>query len=558
DKTRLEDTFAALIRRHESLRTFFRVIHHEPYQVVRDTVEFKIEEHTVESEEIPVDSNPVIRPFDLSTAPLMRVGLIAVNPNKYLLVVDMHHIISDGASIDVLITDFKALYNEEEPPAPGIQYKDFCQWQNNHGKTEAIKRQESYWLELFSRDIPVLDIPMDYPRPLIQRLKGRSQSFDIIQNDYHGLKLLAQREGVTLFMVLISLFTILLSKLSGQEDIVVGIPIAGRRHADLESIIGMFVNTLALMNSPIADTPFNLYLKEVKDRTIQAFENQDYLFEDLVRAMAGEVERDTSRNPLFDVMFSMQNFSVPNLELPGLTFSSCRYENRISRFDLTLTVNEGEEQLYCEFEYSTDLFEPESILRFTGYFKTLLIEAVNNDSAKLKDLDILPEEEKSKILFDFNHTRALYPGDKSIHRVCEDQGPRTPDGIALTGNGAASGTGHADSVSTRSDRLSLTYKQLNQRADALASLLNKKGIGSGSIIGIIPNRSVEILIGLLGILKAGCAYLPIDPQTPQERIDFMLRDSQASLLFSCQSVKTLIPTEGEHGLETVYLDSMES
>ncbi|MCP5050062.1 MAG: hypothetical protein GY940_23050, partial [bacterium] len=363
-----------------------------------------------------------VRPFDLSHAPLLRVKLMETDEGIHILLVDMHHIISDGVSMGVLRTDFIALYEERILPPIRVQYKDFSQWQNSRSETGTIKNQESYWRDEFAGEIPVLQLPLDYPRPPVQRFEGGGFNFPLSAGDNRGLRAVALETGSTLFMVLLSLTIVLLAKLSGQEDIIIGTPVAGRRHADLEKIIGMFVNTLALRNYPGGRKTIKEFLQEVKERTLNAFENQEYQFEDLVEQLA--VARDAGRNPLFDVMFILNEINTgpaageaaaaveerePRPESPV-----DNYEDRVAKFDLTISAMETGEELLIGFQYCTKLFKRETIQRFMGYFKRLVSSLVQAPGMKLSDIEIIAPEEKEQLLVNFNDTLRDYPGNKRI------------------------------------------------------------------------------------------------------------------------------------------------
>ncbi|HLP44691.1 MAG TPA: amino acid adenylation domain-containing protein, partial [Candidatus Kapabacteria bacterium] len=350
DKNRFEQTFTLLIDRHESLRTSFQIINDEPVQRIHDTVEFEIEK--LEGRGDPLWS-PFIRPFALSKAPLLRVGLQKIKKDKHILMVDMHHIISDGISMNILVKDFMALYQEENLDKLQLQYKDFSVWQTGEKQKESIKRQEAFWLNEFAGEIPVLELPVDYPRPAIQNFEGNRIQFEIDKESTVVLKDLTLKTGATLYMLLLALYTIFLSKLTNQEDIVTGSPIAGRKHPDLKKIIGMFVNTLALRNYPAGEKKFPDFLEEIKEKTLKAFEFQDYQYDDLVEKVV--LTRDTSRNPLFDTMLVLQNIEIAEVNIPGLKLSPYPYENKTAKFDLTLTAFEGEEKLLFNFEYCTKL-----------------------------------------------------------------------------------------------------------------------------------------------------------------------------------------------------------
>jgi amino acid adenylation domain-containing protein len=570
---RMECTFKELIARHESLRTFFEMIRDDPVQRIHVGVEFEIEyysptedkekteERKQKTKEIlqdkklltaPLSSRRAtpsqlptdfVQPFDLSQAPLFRVGLIKEEDMKHILMVDMHHIISDGTSIGVLIREFMILYEREVLPPVKIQYKDFSEWQNSEREREAIKQQERYWLKDFAGEMPVLNLPLDYARPVIQDFAGNTVTFQIGQEQTQKLKVLAVKEDASLYMVLLTLYSILLSKLSGQENIIVGCPVAGRMHGDLENIIGMFVNTLALKNYPTGEKRVIEFLKEIREKTLAAFENQDYQFEDLVEKVV--VNRDTSRNPLFDVVLVMQNLDITEIQIPGLKLSPFAYENKISKFDMTWTSTESEKGIFFAVNYCTKLFKMETMNRFTKYFKKIIVSILENPEVTIQDIEIITDDEKEQVLYRFNETRTAYPNDKTIHELFEEQAVRMPDGIAVIGGGwhpqlikgrkaerAEQRVGAWGAVPLPRERVSITYGELNQKSNQLATVLGEKGVGSDTIVGIMVERSVEMIIGILGILKAGGAYLPIDPAYPLDRINYMLKDSKARILLS--------------------------
>jgi amino acid adenylation domain-containing protein len=524
DLPKIEETFCRLIRRHESLRTSFHMVGDEPVQRIHDHVPFSLEYPDLTWGEGNEIANTIIRPFDLSGAPLLRVCAINPGKNQHFLVVDIHHIISDGVSHEILKKDFTALYRGQDLPPLPIHYKDFSQWQNIEMQKDFLKTQEAYWLKEFAGEVPILHLPMDYPRPAIQNFEGDEVDFELGSKTTVGLKELALSRGATLYMVLISALYVLLSKLSGQEDIVVGTPVAGRRHADLEQIMGMFINTLTLRNYPAGEKSFREFLREVKERTLAAFENQEYQFEDLVEKTA--VNRDAARNPLFDVMFVMQNMGETpaaaneNVNPAGVEQSGEYGEylstGRTAKFDLTLFAYEAADKLHFSCQYCTKLFKKETIERFNRSFRNIIssISGGAGISKKLGEIEIISPEEKERILYDFNDTKTDFPGDKTIHELFEEQAARTPDAAAVTGK-------------AQGDHVSITYKELNERANQLAHVLT-----TDTIVGMLIERSVEMIIGILGILKAGGGYLPIDPDYPQGRIDYMLKDSNAAVLLN--------------------------
>ncbi|HLP60943.1 MAG TPA: condensation domain-containing protein, partial [Candidatus Deferrimicrobium sp.] len=526
DWKKIAETFKKLIQRHEGLRTSFHMIDDTPVQVIHDRVEFGIGLlDSNRSHDSQGNIKQFIRPFDLSIAPLIRVGLINEEDKRRFLIIDMHHIISDGVSHQVLVKDFFSIYNEETIPPLRVQYKDFAEWQNGENEAENLIRQESYWLKEFAGEIPALELPTDFPRPEAQSFEGDIVDFAISAEETRALDAMALNGGATLFMVLVAVVNILFSKLSSQEDIVIGTPIAGRRHADLDKIIGMFVNTLSLRNNPTGDRTFRDFLGEVKEKTLAAFENQEYPFEELVDKLS--VKRDMGRNPLFDVMFALQNMNTgladrdkeagfethrpdpfDSLKEYGSIFQS-------SKFDLTLNVIEKGAVLFLSFEYCTKLFKKETVERFIIYFKKIVSTVVTNPLVRISEIGIITEEEKKRILHDFNETNVEYPRDKTIHLLFEEQVKRTPDYIALI-----------DSY------LQVSYRELDKKSGVLAHVLQSKGTGSDTIVGIMMERSVEMIAAILGILKSGGAYLPIDPDYPLERVNYMLRDSAAGILIN--------------------------
>ncbi|HLP48533.1 MAG TPA: amino acid adenylation domain-containing protein, partial [Candidatus Kapabacteria bacterium] len=537
DRKKLQDTFIRLLKRHDSFRTSFHLIDEKPIQKVNDEIKFAIEilghnnlegnksDHAYKPERINKHIVKFFnRPFDLSKSPLIRVGLLKLAEEKHIFLVDMHHIISDGISIMVLGQDFANLYAGKELPEIKLQYKDYAEWQNREKVEKKLIEQAKYWKKEFAGEIPVLELPTDYLRPAVQDFAGNKIPFGIDKNTAEGLKKLAVETDVTLYMILLSIYNVFLAKITNQDDIVVGTPIAGRRHADLERIIGVFVNTLALRNYPQGRKTFTGFLQEIKERTLNAFENQDYQYEELVEVVS--VSRDVSRNPLFDTMFVLQNIGSQEIKIPGLELSLYEHENKTSQFDLSLTSVEGEEKLFFIFQYSTKLFNKETIKRFIVYFKNIVDSVILNQDRKISDFEIITEEEKKRILFAFNDTETEYAKDKTIRQLFEKQAMQIPDHAAVLC--------HRQGVSwsnTPNNNM-ITYRQLNELSNRLARLLIKKGIIPNTIVGIMMGRSIEMIVGIWGILKSGGAYLPIDPDYPQERINYMLQDSAARILIS--------------------------
>ncbi len=529
DLEKIEGIFKTLIKRHESFRTSFHMIDDEPLQRVHDHGELKIEYYDfVDAKRMSENINVLllsiiknfVSPFDLSKAPLLRVGLIKTGDESDILMVDMHHIISDGISLNILEEEFMSLYRGEESNPLRIRYKDFSQWQNDEEKKEYFKQQEIYWLKEYNGEIPVLDLPTDYPRPANQSFEGEFVDFELFLEEAKALEALALSEGITLFMLILAVFTVMLSKLSGQEDIIVGTPVAGRNHADLSRIIGMFVNTLALRNYPEGEKSFREFLYVLKERTLEAFENKDYQFEDLVDAVL--LNRDATRNPLFDAKFTFETIDenstgIPTGESPyvgGKEESPDSYGLGTSKCDLSLYAFKTDERLFFSFNYCKRLFKKETIDRLIRYYKKIVSSIVENPDITLSEIDIISEEERNRILYEFNNTAFQYQKDKTIQRLFEEQVERGGDRVAIIGI------------------TSLTYRELNEKSNRLAFSLQKKGVRPDTIVGIMVERSVEMIMGIFGILKAGGAYLPIDMNCSQERMNFMLKDSRARILLT--------------------------
>jgi amino acid adenylation domain-containing protein/non-ribosomal peptide synthase protein (TIGR01720 family) len=504
-----------LIRRHESLRTAFILVNGEPVQQIHDEVDFSIEypqAGTGQYFDLPALISTFIRPFVLSRPPLFRLGLVPLKRAEHLLVMDMHHIIADGTSLNILVKDFMALYGGGALPLLKVQYKDYAEWCNSrkgkgHLKIEARQR---YWQQQLSGELPVLNLPTDYPRPPLQSLEGNTLRFEIGPVDTAALKTLTLQADSTLYMVLFSVYSIWLSKLCGQAEIVVGTPVACRRHADIEAVVGMFVNTLVLRSQPAADKTFTGFLSEVTGRTLTAFENQEYPFADLVEEVS--TDRDPSRNPLFDVMFVLQNLGLPPIEAAGLGLKPRDIDTGVAKFDLTLIAVEEAGRVRLALEYSGKLFKAETVLRFIACFKEVLSSVIQEPLKRIAEIAIIPEEEKYRVLHEFNRRVTDFPPGQTVHGLFAEQVERRPDKTAVVGTGQ------------------VTYRELNRRADRLAGVLADRGVQADTVAGVLLARSPELIIGLLAVLKAGGAYLPLDPAYPVHRLRFMLADSGAPVV----------------------------
>jgi amino acid adenylation domain-containing protein len=401
DRERIQKAFEKLIQRHESVRTSYGLNLGEPVQFIHDSVDFSIEYSEQADVAVEELTGAFIRPYDLSRAPLFRVGLVKLGKERYLLMIDMHHIITDGVSNGILLSDFMAFYRGGELPPLPLQYKDYAEWQGTEEVRRLIQKQEQFWIEQFEGEIPQVNLPTDFPRPSVQSFAGRTVSFDLDEEVTEALRALALKESSTLYMLLLAIFNVWIAKLSAQEEIVVGLTTAGRGHPDLEQIVGVFLNTLALREILDLELAFNEYLQRVSAKVIELFENQDYQFEDLVSKIVKK--RDPGRNALFDVTFGLWTqkgapAGLMEIEIPGLKISPFMVDNNVSKFDMFLFGVENEEELGFSLEYCADLFKPETIERFIGYYREIISAVIADPRQKLKDIEVLSPEEKQKIL----------------------------------------------------------------------------------------------------------------------------------------------------------------
>lgn len=398
-RDKFEKTIDSLIQRHETLRTRFDLNGSEPIQIIQDEVEFTVEYFTANESETLEIITRFVRPFNLRKAPLFRVGVITLSPQNYLFIFDIHHIISDGLSMLVLVEDFIKLYQGNVLPDLAIQYKDFAIWQNNFLESVQVKKQESYWLNVFKDKAPVLNLPLDYTRPPEQSHEGDNLYFEFDNLLTQKLDTLAKANGATLFMILLALYNVLLAKYSGQDDMVVGVPIAGRPLAVLDKIIGMFANTLAIRSYPKGEKTFQELFMEVKNSALQAYENQDYQFEVLFEKLA--IKKDPSRNPLFDTMFALQNQEMPRLETSDFTLEPYPFSPKVTPFDILLYAFEGE-KIRFNLLYSTRLFKTETIRNLIGYFKNIAVQVADAPDQPLANINILSHQEKEALLQQVN------------------------------------------------------------------------------------------------------------------------------------------------------------
>ncbi|MCG7410875.1 non-ribosomal peptide synthase/polyketide synthase, partial [Paenibacillus sp. ACRRX] len=524
DRDRFEAAFRKLIARHDILRTGFELVHGEPVQRIYGEVEFAIAYMEANDDQVQELSRQFVRTFELEQPPLLRLGLIELTTERHVLLFDMHHIISDGVSMGIVLQEFALLYRDEAVTPLKIQYKDYAVWQQATSQQDRMKEQETYWLEVFHGNLPILELPTDYARPTMQKYDGLTYPFRIDQQQSQALHEIAANTGTTLYMVLLAAYTILLHKYTGQEDIVVGTPIAGRTHVDVQPLIGMFVNTLAIRTNPESHKTFRSYLDEIKDMMLGAYEHQNYPFEQLVENL--ELTRDLSRNPLFDTMFALDNTDSKDYSLGELRMKPYPQEYKVSKFDLSLDVSTDEQGLDCSMEYATALFASDTVERMAKHFGHLIGAIIDNPEAKLDELGIMTTEEQAAVLSLYD-AAAAFPSGDTIHRLFEEQAARTPDQVAVV-----------------YENEQLTYQELNERTNRLARSLRHQGLSPDQLVGIMADRSLDMIVGTLAVLKAGGAYVPIDPEYPEDRIRYMLEDANAQILLTQSHLQTKVSHAG--------------
>jgi amino acid adenylation domain-containing protein len=504
-----------LIEKHSSLRTKIRIENDLPVQEILDQFELNFEKEQTSEEGVLNNIKSFVQPFNVLDDSFIRMKILEINSNHHIVVFDICHLIADGTSITNLLKDFIAFYSGEELEKNRIDYKDFSVWQRTLFETDYLREQEKYWLDQF-KDIPVLDLPTDYTRSAVQSFEGKTLFFEMDKVLTEDLRVLANKTDTTLFMVLLSIFNILLHKYSGKSDIVVGTPLVGRIHPDLESIVGLFLNTLVLRNRVNAKSNYESLLLEIKNNSLKSFENQEYPFDDLVDKL--QLKRDISRNPLFDCMFNLLN--IDNVEFPEyssdtLTIKTYDVQGDNTKFDLYFNAYESKNKITFALGYAAKLYKTETIQRLADHFIQIAKEITKNVNITISDICITKKDEERKIVDDFN-SNAVEFEIKTIHQMFEEQVFKTPESAAISFAGKI-----------------LTYRELNSKANQLAHFLRDDcSIEAGDFIGICSDRNMEMIIAILGIVKTGAAYVAIDPSYPEDRILHMLEDSKTKLLLS--------------------------
>lgn len=523
----LQRSIAEIIRRHEALRTTFAVIDNRPVQVINQNSSFKLPVHDLQEldesqRQLSVsewaEKDARLR-FDLTKGLLLRATLLRLGETDHVLLLTIHHIVSDGWSVGVFVRELAALYDAytagRSSPLQelSIQYADFAAWQRDWLQGERLEEQLSYWRAQLSDAPPLLKLPTDKPRPPVQSYKGAHETLLLSESLSRSLKELSRSEGATPFMTLLAAFSTLLCRYSGQRDILVGTPIANRNRAETESLIGFFVNTLIFRTRLSEQMTFRELLGQVRETALEAYAHQDLPFEKLVEEL--QPERSLSHSPVFQVMLDLQNAPMRDLELQGLRLTPLPFDSRMAKFDLILTVAETDGRLSGQLEYNIDLFDASTSRRMARHLEHLLETAVSNPDQQVSRLPLLTDDERRQILFEWNDTQAENEPARCIHELFEQQAAAKPHAVALV---------HKDEQ--------LTYRQLNERANKLACHLRRLGTGPESVVGVCLERSVDAVVAILGVLKAGGAYLPLDPSYPRERLSWMLADAGAQIVIT--------------------------
>lgn len=509
----LELSFNELIRRHEVLRTGFVVQDGRPVPVIADHLSIKpslvdvAESHNEDPGKAALElaRQEAQIPFDLTQAPFIRVHLYRVSEKRHLLLVNLHHIVCDGWSRAILIREVASLYNSfsegtRSSLAPlAIQYSDYAAWQQRWLRGNALAGQLDYWRSKFQPAPLLLQLPVDHQIGARRRYFGKTEAMMIHAPLAQAIRKLSSEHGATLFMTLLASFYLLLYRYTLQTDIVVGTPVANRNRWELEGLIGFFVNTLALRNEISVQQTFLHFLKQIRESTLEAYAHQDLPFEKLVEEL--RLDRDLEQSPLFQVMFILQNTPASTYRLRQLEIEWVEVETDSAKFDLSLVITESQEKFLCGMNYSSELFEPETIRRMMRHWRNLLAHIVEEPGRRIDDLSILEASELRQVVLEWNRTEQAYPRTERLHSLFEEQAERSPGSVALVCGDQQ-----------------LTYGELNHRAAALALYLRTLGVGPESLVGICLERNAMMVVGLLAILKAGGAYVPLDPGYPKERL----------------------------------------
>ena len=562
----LEKTFAELLRRHEILRTRFEEIDGQPVQVISENVDLSVSFNDLaglpapdRTRHIEVLADEEARtPFSLSRAPLLRLKVVRLGNHEHLLLITLHHIISDGWSLGVMVREVSMLYSAfakgliSPLPELPLQYADYAHWQRQQMQAGELAKQLEYWQEQLQSIPDLVTFPSDRARPAIAGLEGGRSRLSFSPEVTEQLKALSRRKGVTLFMTLLATFEVLMAVYSGEEDIIVGTPVANRTREEIELLIGFFVNTLVLRTDLSSNPTFEQLLERVRVTCVGAYSHQDLPFERLVEEL--RPARDLGRHPLFQVMFAFHNVPQQKLELEDLSVEVVEGNTGTSKFDFNVLISETTHGLTAGVEYRTDLYEPETIDRILRHWTNVISSALREPARPISELELLDKDELQQVLQSWNRTERQYHGPAGIQHLFEQQVQRTPAAIAAVFEGAT-----------------VTYKELEQQSNCLAHHLRRIGVRQESLVALLLNRSLSLLVGILGILKAGGAYVPLDPMYPDERLRFMVKDTGAEVIVTEHCLGERFPqsgltrvfvedafndADGDHQLDSIHPDSL--
>jgi len=544
----LEAVIGEIVGRHESLRTVFAMIDGEPVQVISPFLRLtlplldlsELSEETAEATIQRYSTEEIHRPFDLSQGQLLRVAILRQTADRSTVFFMMHHIVGDGWSMGVLAEEITELYQAyvDGTPSPlpqlPVQYADYAVWQRQWLRGETLDRRSAFWKGRLGGGLPLLQLPIDRPRPALFSYRGAAIPFEISADVTESIKHICRLENVTLYMFLLAVCNVILHRYTDQDDIVVGTPVANRNRPEIEGLIGFFVNTLAMRVKLSGRSNFRQVLKAVRQTAIDAFANQDLPFEKLVEEL--QPERNLSHSPIFQVLLVLQNAPVEDVRLPGVVMSAKGFQQNTAKFDLTFQFVEINRHLIGSLEYNTDIFADTTIERIVRHYRQLSEAAVENPDRPISELPILTRTEQKQLLSEWNETTVAYPHNLCIHRLFERQAKSAPDKTALS-------FGEQE----------MTYQELNRRANHYAYYLSALDVGPEIKVGIFLERSIELVIGLLAVLKAGGAYVPIDPRYPQERVSFILRDAEVKIILTQESLINSLPPVGAR---TILMDAL--
>jgi non-ribosomal peptide synthetase component F len=543
----LEASFKEIILRHEVLRTSFASVDGRPVQVISDAADCPLHlidlsalgEQGREAEALRLAALEGQQPFDLRESPVMRIKLLRLDERDHVILLTMHHIVSDRWSMSVMVSELAALYEafRNHRPSPladlAIQYADFAHWQREWLKGEVLEAQLSYWKDHLAAAPTVLELPTDRPRPVVQTSRGAIQPFAIPEELTRLIEDLCRKTGATMFMTLLAAFGTLLWRYTRQEDILIGAPIANRNRTEVEGLIGYFANTLVIRTNLSGNPRFIELLGRVREAALGAYVHQDLPFEQVVEAL--HPDRDLSRSPVFQVLFALHNTPRLSLHLQGLDATLLQRESSTARFDLSLELLEDSDRLAGFIEYNTDLFDAATIKRLIKHFQAILESVTGEPGQRLPYIELITAAERHQILKEWNCAPMRPPEDQTVHTLFEAQAETAPDAVAVA-----------------CGQTCVSYRELNERANRLAHYLKARGVGPEVVVGICIERSVEMVCGLLAILKAGGAYLPLDPEYPQQRLDFMLDDTRAPVVVTTERLAARFKG---HRAQVVCLDS---